>query len=392
MGQMINVSAGLLKKQASKNAALNNATAVILITTSILCVFGLLMVFSSSFIDALYLYGAWWQIFLEQLVWMTLACACMITAIRYFSLERIKKLTPLILIIGFCLLIAVLVPGVGVKSMGSIRWIGIGFFHIQPSEFMKLVMVIYGSLYFSKNLNWKDVSSSFVPPTIVFGICTALMMLQPDMGTSIIIVCIYFAMLFAAGAPRGLLLKVFVVITITGFAAAFAAPYRRARLLSFLHPFNDPLGNGYQVVQSLVSMGSGHILGNGLGASTFKWGFLPNDHTDFIFAVIGQELGMLGSLLIVLIFLAFTWAGFIIAKNAKDKFSYLLAVGITVWIAVQAAINIGAVIGLLPVTGIPLPFISFGGSSLVINLVAVGILVTVARESRKVPLLLWHPR
>jgi len=209
-----------------------------------------------------------------------------------------------------------------------------------------------------------------------------LIMAQPDMGTTGIVLAVAFALSFVAGTPVKALAKAAGAMGAVGFVAGMVAPYRRDRLLTFLHPFKDAGNTGYQIVQSYVSLGSGGLFGRGLGNGIEKWGFLPNPYTDFIFAVIAEETGLLGTIVVVLLFAGFAVLGVRAAVRAPDRFGTLLATGITAWIVVQALLNMGAVIGILPVTGVPLPFVSFGGSSLVITLAGVGILANVARNGR----------
>lgn len=358
---------------------------VLIITTTLLLMLGLIMVLSASSVDAIDVYGNPFHIFLQQLIWMVIgviAAGMIMNLANYKNL--LKRYCLLMMIVGYVLLIAVLIPGIGVRSQGSARWLGIGILHIQPSELIKFVLIVFGSLSLS-NLRKppRRLKDGIAPTIFAFLIAAVLIMLQPDMGTTMVLLLTLTGLLIAAGASLKLLMKFGVVLTVGALAMAIAAPYRRQRLLSFWNPFAHPFGSGYQILQSLVSLGSGHIFGDGLGASTAKWGFLPNDHTDFIFAVIGQELGLVGDTVILLLFAALIWAGFRIAFGLKDKFSYLLVIGLTCWIAAQSIINIGAVIGVLPVTGIPLPFVSFGGSSLVINLVAIGLILAASREAVK---------
>jgi cell division protein FtsW len=213
---------------------------------------------------------------------------------------------------------------------------------------------------------------------VVLGIAGVLVLKQPDMGTALVLCCITLALLYAGGVPLRPVLKVLVGVALLGLILGLAEPYRRARLLSFINPFAHAQGSGYQVVQSLVGLGSGRLWGLGLAGGREKWGLLPNAHTDFIFSVVGEQAGLIGALIVLGLFAALAWYGLKAASRAPDRFGALLAVAATCWITSQAVINIGAVIGLLPVTGIPLPFISFGGSSLVITMVAGGILVNVA--------------
>jgi cell division protein FtsW len=221
-----------------------------------------------------------------------------------------------------------------------------------------------------------------VPLLSVLALACVLVLKQPDMGTALVLACITFALMYAGGVPLRPVLKAVGVTALLALIIGLAEPYRRARLLSFLNPFAHARGSGYQVVQSLVGLGSGHLYGLGLGGGREKWGLLPNAHTDFIFSVIGEEGGLLGALVVLFLFAALAWYGLRAARRAPDRFGALLAVAATWWITSQAVINIGAVIGVLPVTGIPLPFVSFGGSSLVITMAAAGILVNVASRER----------
>jgi cell division protein FtsW len=221
------------------------------------------------------------------------------------------------------------------------------------------------------------------PLLLVLGFSALLVLEQPDMGTAIVLVCIGFGVLFAGGVPLRPVLKALGATLALALVVGLAEPYRRQRLLSFLHPFSHARGSGYQVVQSLVGLGSGRLFGLGLGGGHAQWGLLPNAHTDFIFSVIGEDGGLVGGFAVLALFFALAWLGLRAASRAPDRFGALLAVAATCWMSSQAVINIGAVIGVLPVTGIPLPFISFGGSSLVITMAAAGVLVNVAAHERR---------
>jgi cell division protein FtsW len=291
----------------------------------------------------------------------------------------------MVMLVGtFGLLLAVLVPGVGVTAGGSSRWIGVGLFRVQPSELMKLSLAVFvADLLARRARRVREARAVVAPVLIVLFVAAVLVLKQPDMGTALVLACITFTLLYAGGVPLGPVLKALCVVSVLGLIVGLAEPYRRARLLSFLNPFAHAKGSGYQVVQSLVGLGSGHLYGLGLGGGREKWGLLPNAHTDFIFSVIGEECGLLGTILLLVLFAALAWYGLRAATRAPDRFGGLLAVACTCWITSQAVINIGAVIGLLPVTGIPLPFISFGGSSLVITMVAAGILANIASHERR---------
>jgi cell division protein FtsW len=288
---------------------------------------------------------------------------------------------PLLLATG-ALLVVVLLPGIGSNVNGSSRWIGVGTFGIQPSEFAKLAMLIFGADLLARRSAWiEDTRVTLRPVMAAFCALALLIMLQPNLGTTIVIASITFSILFVAGVPMRPLVGWGAAGTFAACVAAMGQSYRRARVLAFLHPWNDPLNTGYQTIQSQVSLASGGFFGVGLGASRAKWGFLPYAHTDFIFAIIGEELGLFGALLVVSLFVALAFLGVRAGIQAPDPFGRLLAIGITTWLSVQAFVNIGAVIGVLPITGVPLPFISFGGSSVLATMAASGILLNVARSS-----------
>jgi cell division protein FtsW len=278
----------------------------------------------------------------------------------------------------------------GISAGGSSRWLGIGQWRFQPAELAKLAILLFAADVLARQAERTRtgaLSRPLRPRPIVLkpillatGVLSALVLLQPDMGTTIILVSIVLVVLFVGGASLRAVSTLMVVCAVGGVLVGLVESYRRARLLSFLHPWDDVGNTGYQVAQSLVALGSGQVTGVGLGASRAKWGFLPNAHTDFIFAIIGEEMGLLGTLVVVALFVTFAFAGVRAALRAPDRFGMLLAAGITAWVVVQALINIGAVSAVMPVTGVPLPFVSFGGSSLVITLGAVGLLVNVARS------------
>ena len=347
-----------------------------------LCALGLVMVLCASAYTSLQYYGSVWTIFERQALWMALGVAALWACAR-LPYDRWRRPRVVLLLGTFVLLLAVLVPGVGVTSGGSSRWVGIGLLRLQPSELMKLALSVFAADLLTRRAHLVgEVRRVVGPLLLLLGAAGLLVLAQPDMGTAIVLVCITFSLLFAAGVPVRPVLKALAVIAVLGGVVALAAPYRRARLFSFVNPFSHAQGSGYQVVQSLVGLGSGRLFGLGLGGGHQQWGLLPNAHTDFIFSVVGEDGGLLGALLVLGLFLALAWLGLRTASRAPDRFGSLLAVAATCWISSQAVINIGAVIGILPVTGIPLPFVSFGGSSLVITMVAAGILLNVAGRER----------
>jgi len=349
---------------------------------AVLDVIGLVMVLSASSVTALRAYGSAWIFFERQLLWVGVG-ALLLAATMRVDYRVWRRLVVPLLSVTVVLLVLVLVPGLGISVGGSARWLGVGIVRIQPSELAKLAVVVFAADVLTRRADQMDSTRlTVVPVLLVFSVIALLVLVQPDLGTTLVLACIVMAVLFVAGVP----LRVMVAVTLLAGAATslagMAKSYRRGRLLCFLHPASDPGNACYQLQQSLVGLGSGHVTGVGLGASRAKWGFLPNAHTDFIFAIIGEEVGLIGSLLVVALFVAFAVLGVRAASRAPDRFGALLAAGITAWVVGQAFINIGAAIGTLPVTGVPLPFVSFGGSSLVIAMAATGILVNVARQSR----------
>ena len=293
----------------------------------------------------------------------------------------VRKLRFALPFVAFALLIVVFVPGIGQFSGGSSRWVGVGPIQIQPSELMKLAIVVFAADLLARRYKRADHWHAVVRPLLTFMVLAAVLIIkQPDLGTAIVLGCITFSMLFAAGVRLPTLASSGVSVLAVGSFLALSATYRRDRLLSFVNPFAHASTTGYQVVQSLATLGLGGMTGSGVGASVTPWGYLPNAHTDFVFAVIAGNLGLVGALIVLAGFGAFSWAGFRIAAREKDPFTRFLAIGITCWVLAQAVINIGGVVDALPVTGIPLPFISYGGSSLVLVLVAAGLLFGIARR------------
>jgi cell division protein FtsW len=350
-----------------------------------LCVIGLVMVLSASAYTSLRYYGSVWTIFERQVMWMTFGAIALVGTlhIRYDWWRRLR----LVLLFGtLALLVAVLLPGIGVVAGGSSRWIGLGMLRIQPSELMKFALAVFAADLLTRRADRLHKSVAVVVPLLAaLAFSSFLVLKQPDMGTALVLACITFSLMYAGGVPLRPVLKAVGATAVLALVIGLAEPYRRARLLSFLNPFAHARGSGYQVVQSLVGLGSGHLYGLGLGGGREKWGLLPNAHTDFIFSVIGEEGGLIGALVVLGLFGALAWYGLRAASRAPDRFGALLAVAATCWITSQAVINIGAVIGVLPVTGIPLPFVSFGGSSLVITMAAAGILANVASHEKRPP-------
>ena len=354
----------------------------LLATVVVLNAIGLVMVLSASSVQALKQFGSSWVFFQRDVLWVAAGAAALALTARV-DYRRWARLRVLLLATAGVLLVAVLVPSIGTDVYGSTRWLRAGPVSVQPSEFAKLALVVFGAVLLAQRADrMSDSNLTIRPVLIVFGGLGVLVMAQPDMGTTMVLACITFAMLFVAGAPLRPLAKVVGGGAALAFVAARLEPYRWARMSSFRDPFADAGDSGYQLAQSLVGLGSGGLTGLGLGASRAKWGFLPNAHTDFIFAILGEEFGLFGSLLVIALFATFTVLGVRIAMRAPDRFGTLLAAGVTAWVAGQACLNLGVVVGLLPVTGVPLPFVSFGGSSLLVTMAATGILLNIARQAR----------
>src|SRR5205814_773937 len=322
--------------------------------------------------------------FVRQCAYVLAGAVAMIVALRV-DYRWWRRIGPLALGGSLCLLLLVLVPGVGVRVGGSARWLGAGPLQFQPSELAKVALLVFCADVLSRRARYvRDGLYALMPVLAAFGACAVLVMAQPDMGTTLVMASIVFTILFVGGVRLRSMAALLATGAFGAFILGMLEPYRRARMLAFLHPLADTSNTGYQSLQGLVALGSGGLTGSGLGASRAKWGFLPNAHTDFIFAIIGDELGLLGTLLVVALFVALAVLGVRAAVRAPDRFGALLAAGITAWLVGQAVLNIGAVIGLLPVTGVPLPFVSYGGTSLVIAMGAVGVLLNIARQSRPV--------
>ena len=339
------------------------------------------MVLSASSVTSQAEYGSPWHYVARQAVWSVIG-AVVLLGVQRVDYHRWRRWAPVGLIGVLVLLALVLVPGVGVTVNGSTRWLGWGPVAIQPSELAKLGVLIFVADLLGRRIHRiRDPAATLRPVLVVTTVVVALIMLQPNLGTTLVVVAIVLALLFVAGAP---LRKLAVLVSVgAGLAAAasLAVPYRRARVFAYLDPWADPMNTGYQTLQAWAALAEGGISGVGVGAGRAKWGFLPFAHTDFIFAVIGEEFGLLGAVAVVLLFVGLGVLGVRTALRAPDALGMLLATGVTAWFVVQAFVNIGAVVGVLPVTGVPLPFVSAGGSSLVASMAAAGLLANVARQA-----------
>ena len=347
----------------------------------LLIVLGLVMVLSASSVSSYAASGSSFSIFQKQALWFVLGLPGLFLGLR-LPTRFTRRLGYPLLVAAIILLIAVLAPGVGRNVYGATRWIGVGPLQLQPSELAKVALVIAGAdILARKTKRLEELRHLLVPIVPVAVLFILLVMAEPDMGTAAVIVVILLTLLALAGAPRRVFVAMFASLSAAFGLLAVVEPYRMARLTSFTDPFKSASAGGYQMVQGLYAIASGGWWGLGLGASRSKWGYLPNQYTDYIFAVIGEELGLLGGLMVIALFAVLGYAGFRIAKEAQEPFQQMVAGGITAWILGQALINMCAVVGLLPVTGVPLPFVSFGGSSLIFTMFALGVLGAVGRET-----------
>ncbi|SDL38762.1 putative lipid II flippase FtsW [Halarsenatibacter silvermanii] len=352
---------------------------ILVLTVLMLLSFGLIMILSASSIKSMQDYGDIYFFFRRQLKFAGAGLAVMFLLSQldyHFYLRHSRK----IVFFSLFLLLAVYLPGLGVAAGGSRRWIDLGFINFQPSEFTKLAAVIYLSSFIYRKKNFiKSFWKGVFPPMIIISAMFFLVTNQPDLGTGVAIFATSLLLLIIGGMKFSHLLVIGLPGSLILIYYLTAASYRVERLTSFVDPWSEPRGAGYHVIQSILAIGSGGLTGLGPGNSLQKFFYLPEPATDFIFAVIGEELGFIGAFILILLFILLTYRGIVIALGAPDLFGSMLAVGITVMISLQIFINIGAATALMPVTGITLPFISYGGSSLLIMMSSIGILLSISR-------------
>ena len=355
---------------------------VIMYLVTTLLVIGIIMIYSTSSARTTEGAGSMNIIFLKHVAWVIIAITGMLIMMKtdYHYLQRYSMVIFIVALVG---LAVVLIPEIGTKINGSRRWIRVGVFGYQPSEFAKLAMIIFMSGYIVKNREkMATFAKGFVVPIILIGVVSLLILKEPDFGTAIFVTVVSFILLMAGGTRI-----IYVIFTLIAsiphiYQILNKIPtYQHNRLLAFLDPWKDPMGIGYQIIQSWIALGSGGIAGLGLGESRQKLFFLPMSDNDFIFSIIGEEFGFIGTTCIIIMFALFAWQGMRICKTAPDAFGFFLALGITASIALQAAINVAVVTGSMPTKGLPLPFISTGGSSILLSLLGVGILLNIARQS-----------
>jgi len=351
--------------------------------TGALLVLGLIMVYSASYVFAHDRLGDGYYFLRRQGMYAMLGLICMACAAR-FPYQYLKVLAWPIAIVTYLSLILVLVPGIGIRSGGAQRWLPLGFAQVEPSEFAKLAVVVFMAYRLWKlGEDVSDLKKGFLPNLLTVAVFAAVIIKQPDLGTCVTIGAITFVMLFLSGTNLKYLGGTALAAAPVLAFAIFSADYRIRRLMSFWEPWSDPLGCGFQIIHSLLAIGSGGVTGQGLGGGYQKLFYLPQSHTDFIFSVLAEEMGLVGVCLVVGLFGAFVIRGLWLSSRVGDPFGQLLAQGLTVLIGLQAGINIAVAMALLPTKGLTLPFISYGGSSLLMNMIAVGVILNVASQWRE---------
>jgi cell division protein FtsW len=354
----------------------------LLLPVAFLVIVGLGALLSASSVVGIRETGDHLYYFKRQLVWVALGIGAMLVASRV-PYRLYGRYAGWILFLAIAGLVATL--AIGEVRFGARRWIVLGPVTVQPSEFAKFAAVAFLAAALARKEQWLEQFSHFFwPVAMSVGGTGALLMLQPDFGTTLLVAGSGLLVVLASRAPARYLFGAGVATAVAGVVFAFAEPYRVRRLTGFLDPLADRLDTGLQATQSLVALSTGGWFGVGLGASRARWSFLPNAHTDFIFAIVGEETGFAGAIVVIGLFTLFAVAGAVVARRAPDRFGRLLTVGIVGWLSLQALVNVGGVTALLPITGVPLPFVSSGGSAMLVNLAAVGVLINIAR-SRPAP-------
>ncbi len=345
----------------------------LLITVLILVIFGLIMVYDSSAAEALKSFGDSYYYIKQQLIWTGIGLISMFFFAR-FDYKKFKSFALPLIIVSFLLLLAPLIPGLGVSGGGAHRWLKIGVITFQPAEIIKLTGIIFLATIFENGIR-------FLPFAVLIGLVTMVTaILQKDLGSTLVFVLSCAILYFGAGGPIWHFLLTIPLGFVVLAGLIFTSGYRSQRILAFLDPFKDPQGFTYHISQVLIALGSGGVFGLGLGNSRQKFQYIPEVSTDSIFGVVGEEFGFVGSTVLVILFVYLILRGIRISRNAPDNFGKILAVGLTSWLGIQTAINLSSMVALLPLTGVPLPFISYGGSALVANLAAVGILLNISKS------------
>jgi len=364
-----------------KSRAKGPPDAVLMFAVMALICIGLVMIFSSSAVTASQKFddGAY-HFIKRQFIWALVGFIAMLITMRVDS-PLIRRLAPAMLAVSAFFLVILFVPGLGIDAKGATRQLSLGgIINFMPSELAKICLIIFLARFLADRIDQvQDLWSGFVPPLLIAGVVCGLVMVGRDLGTTMVIAFTVGMLMFAAGSQ----MKHLVISGAAAIGAVIAAivlePFRFQRIMAFMDPMKYADTTGFQIIQSLYALGSGGLFGVGLGRSRQKFFWLPEQYTDFIFAILGEELGLIGVMLLLTLFFIFAWRGFRIALKAPDTFTSLLATGLTTMILFQALLNMGVVSGSLPVTGVPLPFISYGGSSLLLNMISVGLLLNISR-------------
>jgi len=368
----------------------NRPDYILAVVTAILIVLGILILSSVSSSLSQEKFNSTFYYLKHQLLFGLIPGIILAFLAFRAPLSSLKKWIPILLLINLVLMLMVFLPKIGSDIKGATRWLYLGPISFQPAEFLKLTVILYWASWLSSQPE-KRISNprrkktefrepSLIPFLIVIGLISSLLIFQPDISTLGIIVFISTLIYFLANTPLWHTVLIILIGVVSLLVLIKLAPYRANRILVFLNPEIDPMGIGYQIKQALITVGSGGITGVGLGLSRQKFGFLPQSISDSIFAIFAEETGFIGSSILILLFVIFLWRGFKIARDCKDMFSQLLAAGLSSWIILQAFINIGAMIRIIPLTGIPLPFISYGGSALISELIGVGLLLNISKQ------------
>lgn len=339
------------------------------------------MIYSSSYVWAEYKYGDAFKYVKAELLFLIVGIVLMVLVSKIDYMKYYKCAN---IILGICvlLLILVLIPFIGTVRNGSRSWFGIGSFGIQPSEFTKLALIIFTSKYLSNNDKLlKDIKRGVLPILVLLIVIFGLIMLQPDFGTGTVIVISIVAILFVSGVDFSFFVKIALLGLVGVVSLIVIAPYRVQRIISFVNPWSDPLGSGFQIIQSLYAIGPGGLLGLGFGNSIQKHFYLPEPQTDFIFSIISEEFGFLGVLIVSTLFLTIIYRGVKISLKSTNLFAKYVSFGIIFQLSFQTVLNLMVVVGLIPVTGVTLPFLSYGGSSLLVSMISMGILLNISRSS-----------
>jgi len=353
---------------------------ILIITITLICI-GVVMIYSASSIYAQERFNDG-TFFLKRHMLFLFIGSILCISILCMDYKRLKDLSKPLLIFMLFLLLLVLIPGIGHSAGGAQRWFRLGRFSFQPSAMANVVLIIYVADFISrKQRQMTDFISGFLPSMIFSGLVCVFILMQPDLGTAMAIFIVILLLLYIGGTPISYLaLTLFILLPLVSIMI-FSVPYRRMRMLAFLNPWNDPGGSGFQIIQSQIALGSGGFFGKGLGASHQKLFFLPAAHTDFIFSIIGEELGFFGIAIVILLFILLIICGSKVVKNCPEPFGYYLGLGLILSILLRAFINIAVVCGVLPTKGLPLPFISYGGSALIFDMISIALILNIARSS-----------